>query len=648
MSSSENPAVKAQETVVSNGPTGTTPRWLQYTISVVARIMITFHLISIWYPIFSPILYQNAHISFAFVIAFLAAVQQSNSRFRYLYLFGIILGLGATVFVHVEVDRLDMYAGFPEGADVVVGLILVALVVYLTFKIWGGIFPTLLGISVLYGLFGHLIPGALGHGHMAPDLILSNLGIGLTGIYGMMLNSSANLIFLFIIFGSVFEAVRIDKFFLEIGNFLGKHLRGGAAQTAVFSSSFVGMCTGAAAANVALTGSYTIPLMKKTGFKSEYAGAIEAVASTGGQLTPPVMGVAIFLMASFLGVGYGELMLKALIPAVFFYLFIFFGVIIIATREKIPMLTTKIDRTRVIRGAPSFVLPMGLVTVLLVMRYTPAYAAAVGLGVLLVVSLLQKQTRPTLSGLIAGFSKGAIMGAGIAVACACIGMFMVMLTTTGAGPKLAGMIQVLAGGNLVIALVLTMMLSILLGCAMPTPVAYVITALVVAPALVDMGLDMTTAHFFVFYFAILSAVTPPVAGASVVGSKLAETGYMVTGWESLKLVLPFFILPYFLARNQIILLQGQPFLDAAGAFTGLLLAGFGLMVFAQGFFLNRVRILERILFLVAVFLAAAYGQYGSGLALITALILTMVLVGRQIIMKRQTGVVNTVNTESTA
>ena len=232
------------------------------------------------------------------------------------------------------------------------------------------------------------------------------------------------------------------------------------------------------------------------------------------------------------------------------------------------------------------------------------------------------------------------MGSGIAVACACIGMFMVMLTTTGAGPKLAGIIQVLAGGNLVIALVLTMMLSILLGCAMPTPVAYVVAALVVSPALVDMGLNMVTAHFFVFYFAILSAVTPPVAGASIVGSKLAETSYMKTGWESLKLVLPFFILPYFFVKNQVIIMQGQPVLDAVGAFVGLLLAGLGLMVFAQGYFLNNVRVLERILFLVVVLLAAAYAQYGNGYALIGSLILTVILAGRQLYIRKGNKVVS--------
>lgn len=623
------------------------PAWLRVCLPGVALIMIAFHLVSIWFPVFSPILYQNIHLSFAFVVSLLAAIRKSDSRFRMLYLVVLFIGLSATIYVHVNVDRLDMFAGFPEGFDVVVGLVLVLMVVFLTMNIWGTIFPVLLGLSVLYALYGHHIPGSLGHYYRSPGLVLSDLSIGLSGIYGMMLNASANLIFLFIIFGSIFEAVRIDTFFLEIGHYLGKRIRGGAAQTAVFSSSFVGMCTGGAAANVALTGSYTIPLMKKTGFKAEHAGAIEAVASTGGQLTPPIMGVAIFLMASFMGVSYGELMLKAVVPAIFFYFFVFLGVIVIASREKIPMLNQAVNRSILLRGAPLFIIPMGLVTTLLILRFTPAYAAAIALLVLLIISMLQKETRPTLKGLLMGFTKGAIMASGIAIACACIGMFMTMLTSTGAGPKLAGVIQILAGGNLLIALVLTMILSIILGCAMPTAVAYVVTALVVSPALVDMGMDLLTAHFFVFYFAILSAVTPPVAGASIVGSRLAETGYMKTGWESLKLVLPFFIVPYFLARNPIILLQGgEPLLDAIGAIVGLLTASVGLMVFAQGFLLRRVNIIERLLFLAAVILSAAYGQYGTGFALITAVILTIVLTIRQMVLKRQEGMIGSAGAES--
>jgi len=603
-------------------------RWI---LLITSLIMIAYHISSIWVVMFSPILHQNIHLGFSFVLLILIFLMQAKGKsqhFLWLLLGGAVF---ITVYIHINYERLDMWAGYPEFVDVIIGVALVGLIISLTWKSWGPIFPILVGIGILYALFGHHIKGALGHPYIEPKLVLSNLGIGLKGTYGMMMNASANLIFLFIIFGSVFECVGIDKFFLELGTYLGRYVRGGAAQTAVFSSSFVGMCTGAAAANVALTGSYTIPLMKKSGFRPDHAGAIEAVSSTGGQLTPPVMGVAIFLMASFLGVSYASLMARAMIPAISFYVIIIVGVIVIATREKIPMLMEKIDRQKVINGAPLFVIPMGIVTILLINRFTPAYSAAVALGLLLLLSVLRKATRPSLKNLGKGFTRGAVMGAKIAIACGCIGMFTSMLTTTGAGPKMAGIIQALSGGHLVVALVLTMILSIILGCAMPTPVAYLITALVVSPALVEMGLDTMTAHFFVFYFAILSAVTPPVAGATIVASQIAEYSYMKTGWESLKLTAPFFLVPFFIIKNPVVLSKGQVLPDALYAILSLCVACGAFLIFCQNFCFTNTRVFERILFLIVAVLATFYGLFSSLPAFVASMILMTYLIVNQVI-----------------
>ena len=470
---------------------------LDYCIIVTGLMMIFYHLLSVWVPMFNALLHQNIHLGFALTLLFLLTMKQTGIRARIIAGLGLLLGLVIVFYMHIEHERLHMWAGFPEPRDIVVGIALVAVVFYLTWRSWGYIFPILVTIMIVYALFGHHVDGALGHPEFDPKLVLSNLGIGFSGTYGMLLNASANLIFLFIIFGAMFEAVGIDRFFIEVGTYLGRKLRGGSAQTAVFSSSFVGMCTGAAAANVALTGSYTIPLMKRTGFKPEHAGAIEAVASTGGQLTPPVMGVAIFLMASFLGVTYSSLMASALIPAVVFYLTVMIGVVLIASRSKVPMLDAKIDTSVLKWGAPLFIIPIGLITYLLISRYTAAYSAFMAIFALLGMAALRKETRPSLESILKGLNSGAAMGSSIAVACAMIGMFTSMLTMTGAGPKLAGLIEVLAQGNLLLALICTMVLAIFLGCAMPTPVAYVVTALVVAPVLQNMGLSLITAHFFV-------------------------------------------------------------------------------------------------------------------------------------------------------
>ncbi|MBN1381320.1 MAG: TRAP transporter fused permease subunit [Deltaproteobacteria bacterium] len=600
--------------------------WLNRLMIAVGLLMIFYHMLAVWKPLFDAILHQNIHLGFAFVMLFLFAARESKGLMRVLLLIGLIIGLVVVTYIHIEKDRLDMWAGFPEPPDIVIGLILVALVTYLTWKSWGAVFPILVGIGVLYALFGHLLGGALGHPKFDFKMVLSSLGIGFSGTYGMMLNASANLIFLFIIFGSMFEVVGIGRFFIEIGNFLGKHLRGGAAQTAVFSSSFVGMCTGAAAANVALTGAYTIPLMKKVGFKPEHAGAIEAMASTGGQLTPPVMGVAIFLMASFLGKTYAELMATALIPAVLYYLCAMFGVILIASRIGVPMLTEKINRTQLINGAPLFIIPMSLITYFLLAHYTPAFAAMVAIASLLVIALLRKETRPPLGELLKGLTSGVVMACTIAMACAMIGMLTSMLTLTGAGPKLAGVIEVLSGGNLLMALVFTAMLAILLGCAMPTPVAYVITALVVAPGLERMGMNMMTAHFFVFYYAILSAVTPPVAGASMVGSQIAGTSYMKTAWESLKLATPFFLLPFYIVYHPVMLSQAQPFGNAVLALVSLAISATAAMVFCQRYLFADTSLVEHIGYLITCIFSLAYAFYDSYVSLVISIVLFTVLV----------------------
>lgn len=601
---------------------------LDQAIMTVAMLMIAYHFIVVWFPIFNPILHQNIHLGFCFLLLLLAVIRSLSGRrtfYRILLIIAMIIGVVSVIYVHVHYERLSMWAGFPEPVDVMVGIAMVILVIFLTWKEWGYIFPTLVFISMAYAFLGHYLKGPLAHPLIEPKLILSNLGIGLEGIYGMMLNASANLIFLFIIFGSLFQVVGIDKFFIELGSYFGGYVRGGSAQTAIVSSSFVGMCTGSAPANVALTGSYTIPLMKKTGFKGIHAAAIEAAASSGGQLTPPIMGVAVFIMAGFLGVSYGSLMITALIPAIFYYAIIIFGSLLIASRDNIPKLKKNIDKALLLRNGPVFVIPMGILTCLLILHYSPGYSAFFAIVAMLVIAMLQRETRPSLRPLLQGLTKGAIAGASIGIACASIGMFMKMLTTTGAASKLAALSQTLAGGHVVLGLCYAMGLSIILGCAMPIVVAYVICAIVVAPVLVDMGLPQMTAHFFVFYFAVLSAVTPPVAAAAMVGSKIAESDYVKTGFESLKLILPFFIVPFFLTANPIVMGRAQPLLSGAAAMVALIVACGSIMVFSQGYFLVATKKIERMGYLFVAFLSTVYGLYGLWSAFFASIVLFIIL-----------------------
>jgi len=597
-------------------------RSLDLLIKAVALLMIAYHAATTWHPLFNDLVHQNIHLGFALVVLFLFGMKSPRRRDRMIFSLGLVLGLGCTLYMHFNFERLDMWSGNPELHDIPVGILLPVIVLAMSWVHWGGIFTCLSLITVLYALYGHLLPGVFGHSELAPTYVMSMMGVGYRGIYGVLLNASAILIMPFIIFGSAFESVGINRVFIEIGNWIGARLRGGAAQIAVISSTFVAMCTGAAMANVALTGSYTIPLMKQNGYKPEQAGAIEAVASTGGQITPPVMGVSIFIMANFLGVGYQVLMIKAIPSAAIYLILCSLGALLIAQREKLSKISVKANFWIIVKGIWVFIIPMFVLVTLLINRFSPAFAAYTTLGVLLGIGLLLKETRPPLGKLIDGLANGARIVASLALVCAAVGIFVRMLILTGAGVKLAGMIETVSGGNLLVALFLTMVLSILMGCALPTVPAYCVVALVVAPALVNMGVDRILAHFFVFYYAVLAVITPPVAPGSIVASKLAEANFLKTAWEGTKLAAPFFLVPYFIIYNPMLVLEPQKnILGIILAVIGIIIGCGSLMMALQKWFLVKTSLGERALLIVSAILATVFSINQSRLFLsIAALI----------------------------
>jgi len=598
-------------------------KMLPWIIGAVALIMIAYHLIIVWYPIVGQLMNQNNHLGFCMVLTFLIWAKNTRTTWKkIIFLLFIPVSLALVAYMAVNYKRLDMFAGWPEPMDVVIGVTMITLVIWQTWKNFGAIFPVLVLIAIAYALWGHLIPGVLSHPPFEFGYVVSNLSVGFRGIYGMLLNTSVNMLFQLLIFGAIFEATGVTRFFLEFGKLISRHILGGAGHTATFSSSFVGMVNGAAAANVALTGAYTIPMMKNSGFKGETAAGIEAMASTGGQLTPPIMGIAVFIMASFLGVGYGDLMFKAAIPAFAYYVIAVVGVVLIAYREKIPKGKEIADKKILTAGAPVFIIPIAVLTTTLVLHYSAGYAAFWGILTLLIVSSLQKATRPGLKILIQNLISGASMAAAFGMAVACIGMLIKSMTFTGAATKLSLVIDIVSSGHLFPALVLTMLLSILLSSSTPTVIAYIVVAFVAAPILVDMGLSKLTAHFFVFYYAVLAAVTPPIAGAAIVGSQIANTKYMKTSWEAFKLVGPFFLVPYFVINNPIIFGDSQPFVPAIMAIMALVMALGGMICFCQKYCFTDNNFKEQLLFLSISLSATWYGYSRQTLFFIVPLLIT--------------------------
>ncbi len=604
--------------------------FLAKTLLLVALFMVLYHLIIVWHPFLGELMNQNTHLGFCMVLVLMIMARNANTSWKqYTFLALAIIALGLVIYMAVEYERLDMFAGFPEPRDVVVGVSLIALVIFLTWKNFGAIFPILVLVGIAYALWGHHLPGVMHHPPLEFGYIVSNLSVGFQGIYGMLLSVSVNVLFLLVIFGSIFQATGITRFFMEFGQLLSRHIRGGAGQSAVFSSSFVGMVNGVAAANVAITGSYTIPVMKRSGFSGEEAAAIEAMSSTGGQLTPPVMGIAVFIMANLLGLSYAELMGKALLPALAYYVIAVLGVMLIAARRGIPLSTAAVDWQILRQGAPLFLLPMGILTILLFRHHTVGNAAFWSITALLAVSYARPSTRPDRRLLLQNLIGGASLGATFGLAVACIGILVKCMTFTGLATKLSLLITTIAGQTLLPTLFMTMVLSILLSSSTPTVIAYVVVAFLAAPILTEMGVDRIVAHLFVFYFAILAAVTPPVAGAAIVGSQLAKSSYMKSSWESFKLVGPFYILPYFIIKNPIIISDAQAPDTAVMALIALVIAMGGIMCCAQRYCFNRLGPVQMALFALAAVLATLYGLYHQIFFFLGAVLLAAGLMTQQ-------------------
>ncbi len=592
-----------------------------------AVIMVGYHALYLFWPTGNALLHQNIHLAMSLVMACLLAMAKAEKAWvRWTNFLALLISLAVTLFIHIEYERLHMFAGFPEGLDMYVGITLVLLVSWYAYTSWGLVFPILAGLATGYAFFGHHLTGLLGHPYLEPQLVLSNMGIGFEGIYGMMLNVSANVIFFFVVFGAIFEAVGISNFFRELGKQVGGRIQGGAAVGSATASSLLGMCSGGSVMNVALAGSFTIPMMKEAGFKPEIAGGIESCASTGGGLTPPVMGVAIFIMASFLNMTYGDLVPPAIVPAMAFYFGLYLALYLVIRREGIPKITLDYDRKAIRAGAPVFLIPILILTYLLLRRYSPAFSAFVTLVTIIGVSMFSRLTRPSLKTLIEGLTKGAATMATLALVLAMIGIFVTMINMTNAGPKLSELIKILSGGSVLFALFLTMLLCIILGCALPAAVAYMVVALVVAPGMKDLGIPIVATHLFCFYFSFISSVTPPIAGAAMVAAKIADASFMKTGWESFKFTLPFFVVPYFAVFNPVILMQPQPFMEALLALLSLIVACTCIAVVTWNYLWGAVGLVERMGFLIAGALAFINGASGSLMAGLAGLVLFLVMI----------------------
>jgi TRAP transporter 4TM/12TM fusion protein len=577
-------------------------------ILIVAGLaMVTYHMVGSQVVLVGYIENQAVHLAFLFLLTFVSAIARSgNLVWQIANIIFAIIGVAAAAYVFFNVRHLEEIVGFPEQVDVVVGVLIIVLVVEATRQGWGLVLPIVASLFVAYFLFGHLLDGPLHHREFNFDYVVSYLSIGLSGIFGQFLSISADQVFLFVVFGSLLSVIKVNDLFFEVGKAAGRVFKGGPAQTAVVSSSLVGTVTGAAVANVAITGAFTIPFMKRVGYRPDQAGAIEATASTGGQIMPPIMGASAFLMASFMGVPYASVMAAAALPALLYYWCVILGVQFMSVRSGIEVAPEPIDWGLILRRGPLFLIPLAVMIGMLSMHYSPSLAAFWTILLAIALSFVQEETRPSLSGLAKSLADGAVLGAQIGVSLAIVGLMAQTLITTGLGSKIAGLVELLSGGDIVVALVLTMLVSLVLGCGVPTSAAYGLVAIVVVPTLVKMGVTPISAHFFAFYFAVISAVTPPVALAALAGAGIAGAGYMRTAGQAFLLALSGFIIPFLVVFNPALVFAADNLEWAIGTAVAVPIGLTALTAAVYGCGLVRFTATER---LMTVFVAAAMLGY---------------------------------------
>ncbi|MXQ14040.1 TRAP transporter permease [Microvirga makkahensis] len=604
-------------------------RWTTGTIGVV---MAAYHMWVIVTGTPEAIIFRGTHLLFALTLTFLV-VRRSQTQERdapSLLDYGLLALATAPllylfVFYDYVVNRI-YYIDDLTWTDMAMGTILVVMILEATRRLIGWALPITALVFLAYGLF---------YVGVEPMRLLDQLYMTTEGIFGMPLGVSASYVMIFVLFGSFMERTGTGQLFMDFAMSLTGHTAGGPGKVSVVSSSLFGTISGSAVANVMVDGPISIPLMKRTGFRPHFAAGVEAVASTGGQIMPPIMGAAAFVMAEFMQVSYGQVIVWALIPAVLYYLACFGGVHFEAKRLGLAgMPRSELPRlSQVLRERGHLFLPVLMILMIMYSGYSAPMAALAGTLACFPVAALRASTRVnvTLRNVVEAMIDGARNALPVALACACAGIIIGVVSLTGAGIIFTQVVLHLAQSTLLLALVLTMIAGIILGMGMPTTPAYIIMTALLVPALIKLGVVEPAAHMFAFYFAILSAITPPVALATFAAAGLAKADLWKSGVASVKIGAAGFIVPFMFVYEPALLMIGDwPVIVAATitAAAGALLLASGL----HGYLLRPAALWERAFLVAAAFCLIKPGLVTdlAGATLTGIVVMSQLTAGRRI------------------
>ncbi len=594
---------------------------------VIAVGMSLFHVWALGFTVLQPWFLTTIHILFATVLIFLYfPLRASSIPLRLLDIACALLATATYLYVFYDYEGLLSRAGFfPNAPDVFFGVAAVLLTLEITRRTTGWALPIVAIAALLYARFGNALPGILGHRDYSSARIVSFV-FGLDGLFSSALQVSATYIFLFVLFGAFLQTSGAGDFFLKLASSAVGTIRGGPAKIAIFASALFGTISGSAVANCASCGAVTIPLMKRSGYAPHFAAAVEAVASTGGQIMPPIMGAGAFIIADIVGVSYWTVAIAAIIPSLLYFTTAFFGVDFEAQKSGLRGLDKSevpIFRQVILREGYLLLPILVLLFSVTVLLNSPIRAALLALATTIVVSYFRAQTRLGPRKLVEALVAGARGALEVAAACACAGIVVAILNLTGLGQIIASVVIDLSHGVVLIALVLSMLVCIVLGMGLPTTPAYIIAASVVAPSLIKMGVPALQAHLFVFYFACIAVITPPVALASYTAAAIAKAPPMKVSMAAVKLGIAAFIIPYFFVFNPALIGQGT-IVQVAAALVTALIGIYFLAAGVAGYFLRPLNWVLRLCFIIGSVLLIEPGWItdviGVGLVLVGCIV----------------------------
>jgi TRAP transporter 4TM/12TM fusion protein len=516
---------------------------------------------------------------------------------------GTLLAVSTAAYLFLHADRLERAAPFFQTADLTMGGGLVVGILMLTLIHWGPTLTSLVALAIAYFFYGQHIPHPLfAHPGYDPAFVMNYLGLGVTQGFFLYAQTAADDIFFLVMYATTLFGLGMMPMIVEAGRLAGGRLPGGAAAPAILGSGIVGAVMGTAVSNVVLCGRFTIPLMTRYGYSRAMAGAIEATASTCGQIMPPVLGLAAFLIAATLGIAYVQVVKAAVLPGLLYITGVAIGVAVYAMRYRLPRFQEPVNVRIILRLLPAFAVSFLTVILLLVNYYSPSTAGIAGVVVALVLSVFQGPYRPKLAEMKAAFQEGLMLVSLLSLLLIAIGPLGQAFQTTNLSGKLGIWLITILPDSKIILLIGAALLSIVLGIGLPTPVAYLIASLAVVPFMIQIGTAPLLAHYFVFYFAVYATLSPPVAESVLAAAKLSGAGFWETGMHAMKLAATTFIIPFAFVFNPELMAFPDISWKMVWAVVEVLIVQWTSSVFLYGYFKRSLGPIERFLAFVVVLL----------------------------------------------